>query len=368
MIDSQLILIEGLPSTGKTTNARLIHIQLERNNTNAEWIHEIAMPHPLLFFDEAVLTYDGYRQLKKSFPKAAGTLNTLAVYRKNSVGFHLHEIQWNCIDEIGEDAYMALSKYDVWNCPLDTYKQYAIDKWTHFIDNAPGKKVYIIDSAIFQYQIFRFLFDNKPYEELQSFVDQITEIISPLKPCLIFLHRNNAEESINNLENDRGTSYLEYIWERDKKQTYYADKPPGAESFKQFLRDYAGMADLLFEKFPRSKISVDISDGCWGSHENEMLSFLGIERLPLPNVYPPSGDYKNEALGYKISVDGLVMTDPTDNQKRKLYPKSHNEFYVDWLPVVLRFDNNSIVIAGSQVADRWTTTGMVYHKINGNPI
>jgi thymidylate kinase len=45
MIDSQLIMVEGLPSTGKTTNARFIHIQLERNNLKAEWIHEVAMPH-----------------------------------------------------------------------------------------------------------------------------------------------------------------------------------------------------------------------------------------------------------------------------------------------------------------------------------
>ena len=57
MIDSQLILLEGMPSTGKTTNARFIHIQLERNNINAKWIHEITNPHPLSFFDEAGLTH-----------------------------------------------------------------------------------------------------------------------------------------------------------------------------------------------------------------------------------------------------------------------------------------------------------------------
>lgn len=49
MIGTQLILLEGMPSTGKTTNSRFIQVQLERNQINAEWIHEVAMPHPVLF-------------------------------------------------------------------------------------------------------------------------------------------------------------------------------------------------------------------------------------------------------------------------------------------------------------------------------
>lgn len=49
MIDSQLIMLEGMPSTGKTTNSRFIQIQLERSSMKTEWIHEVAMPHPVLF-------------------------------------------------------------------------------------------------------------------------------------------------------------------------------------------------------------------------------------------------------------------------------------------------------------------------------
>ena len=71
MIDTQLIMLEGLPSTGKTTNARFIHIQLERNRINAKWIHEVAMPHPVLFFDEVGFTHDEYERFMQVYPKAA---------------------------------------------------------------------------------------------------------------------------------------------------------------------------------------------------------------------------------------------------------------------------------------------------------
>ena len=362
MIDTRLIMLEGLPSTGKTTNARFIHIQLDRNNINAEWIHEVAMPHPVLFFDEAGMTYDEYDKFTKTYPKAADILNNTAVFKKNTVGIHLPEIQWDYIDIIGENVYQALSEFDVWNFPLDIYKKFALEKWAYFTEKAlkSHDKVYIIDSAVFQFQIFTFLFKNRPYAELQDFINQILSIVQPLNPCLIYLYRENTEATIDYLEKDRGTSYLDYLWNRDKAQPYYTGKPPGAESFKQFLRDYASMADMLFGSFPTNKLSLEISDGNWVCREDEMLSFLDVRRIPSPDAFPPNGVYTNEALGFVIRVDGLSFIDPT-GQTRKLFPKSQNEFYVDWLPTVLRFEDEKIIISGSQICERWTTTGMIYN-------
>jgi len=363
MIDSQLILVEGMPSTGKTTNARFMHIQLERNNMNAKWIHEVAMPHPVLFFDEVGLTHDEYKKFIGTYPKAADILNKLAVFKENTVGIHLPEIEWSYKNEIGNDVYQALLEYDVWKFPLNKYKKFALEKWAYFTERVLENRdeVYIIDSAIFQFQIFTFLFKNKPYEELQSFINQIIDVVRPLNPCLIYLYRDNTEATIDYLEKDRGTSYLDYLWNRDKAQPYYADKPPGPESFKQFLREYASMADMLFKSFSTNKLSLEISDGNWGCREDEMLSFLDINRIPSPEALPQNGAYTNEALGFVIKVDGLSIIDPCGD-KRKLFPKSQNEFYVDWLPTVLRFENEKIIILGSQICERWTTTGLIYGR------
>jgi hypothetical protein len=253
-------------------------------------------------------------------------------------------------------------EYDVWKFPLDVYKKFALDKWAHFAEKALENRdeVHIIDSAIFQFQIFTFLFKNRPYEELHTFINQILDIIQPLNPCLIYLYRENTEATIDYLEKDRGTSYLDYLWNRDKDQPYYTGKPPGAKSFKQFLRDYASMADMLFKSLPMNKLSLEISDENWVCRESEMLSFLEVKRIPSPDAFPQNGVYINEALGFVIKVDGLSFIDPCE-KKRKLFPKSQSEFYVDWLPTVLRFENDKIIIAGSQICERWTTTGMIYN-------
>ena len=122
------------------------------------------------------------------------------------------------------------------------------------------------------------------------------------------------------------------------------------------------MTNLLFHSFAGNKISLEISKGNWIDLEDEMLSFLGIGRTPDIEACAPNGIYKNRELGYSIKVENLSIVDP-DGAERKLIPKKHNEFYVDWLPVILRFENGGIVVAGSQICDRWSATGMKYDKV-----
>ena len=353
-----------MPSTGKTTNSRFIQIQLERQGIETEWIHEIAMPHPVLFFDEAGFTNDEYRHFRKEYPAAAHILDKTAVIRENTVTVNLNLIQWYYKDQFDQRAYRALSQFDTWEFPIEKYKLFALDKWSYFTRQAlqDGSKVYIVDSAIFQYQIFRFLFENRPSEELQSFVSEIEDIISPLRPSLVFLYRENAEATIDYLEKDRGTSYLEYLYQRDKDRPYYRDKGDGAESFKQFLRDYSTMVNLLYHSFAGNRISLEISKGNWTDLEDEMLSFLGVGRTPDIEACAPAGIYQNRDLGYSIKVEPLSIIDP-EGAERKLTPKSQNEFYVDWLPVILRFEKGGLIVAGSQICDRWSATGMRYDRI-----
>ena len=53
---NRLILLEGLPGTGKTANAYKLYEQLVRNYRDVRWLHEVSQPHPMLFFSESCLT------------------------------------------------------------------------------------------------------------------------------------------------------------------------------------------------------------------------------------------------------------------------------------------------------------------------
>ena len=363
MTDTRIIFLEGLPGTGKTTNSAFLRIQLERNGIPADWIHEVTRPHPTQFFDEASLTFDEYDSLKKIYPEAAPILDSFAVFRKTTVGFDLLEAEWNYLEKLGKQVFQALKEYDTWNFPLEDYKTRAVEKWELFAEQAlRSDDVTIIDGGVFQFPIWAFLFENSLYGELEDFVGRLFAIVRPLRPRLIYFYRENTDQSIAYLENERGTGYLESIASRDENQPYYRDKPQGAAGFRRFLRDYADWAARLFASAPCPKLGLEITAGDWPRYEDEMLDFLRIGRKPDPPYFPPGGVYRNDQLDMELSVSGSALTDP-EGKTRRLTPKSAAEFYVENLPTLLCFgQTGQAVTAGRQINARWTATGTVFQK------
>lgn len=363
MKNTKLILLEGLPCSGKSTNSGLILRQLERNGFSAEWVHEEARPHPTLFFNEACLSELEYRSFIDKYPEARKVLDEVAVKWKQTYSIDLLEIEWNHLKEFGEDAYKNLQTYDVWNFSLEQYKTVTLEKWRYFVQQASERPnhIIILDSSIFQYQIFTFLLVNAPYKELQSFIDELHTIIGPLNPALIYLYRENGEDSIKYLESVRGTGFLENIWRRDRHNPYYQDRPEGAEGFRQFLLDYDGFAKRLFQSAPCDKLGIDISNNEWQQVEEAILSFLELGRKPSTAHNHFAGLFVNKEHEFKIQVDGLTITDP-GNAKKRLIPRTEHEFYIYDSPVVLKFNKggSELIIGGNQLIKRWTTIGTVY--------
>ncbi len=361
MENTKLIMLEGLPGTGKSTNSDFLRMQLQLNGKLTKWIHEVEKPHPVLFFNEASLTYDEYKSFLDIHPHCEQILNQITVFRKNTIGIDLVELEWNYMKSIGDQAFQYLQKFDVWNFPLDKQVEISLEKWAYFTEKALEQgDIYILDSSIFQFQIFTFLLKNAPYSELQNFIQKLISIVKPLNPSLIYLCRDNVNDTISFLEELRGIHFMERIWERDKDEPYYSDKQKGAEGHKQFLKEYSDVAKRLFDMADCRKISIDITNQNWEVYEGQMLSFLGIERQPYPNVFPPNGIYKNETLGAELEIRGLILIDPS-GVKRTLTPKSDCEFYIERLSTVLRFHgSDKVEMSGGQIPDRWTASGTLF--------
>ena len=362
MLDTRLIMLEGLHGTGKSTNSHFLQLQLERNGYQAEFIYESIRPHPLLFFYEACLTHAEYKALLEAYPDVASIFDAVVIKRANTVSIDIIEIEWNYKELIGEDAFKAICKYNAWGFPLDKYIDVSLDKWTYFCERALMDEgtVYLLDSAFFQFQIVSFLAKNAPYGQLEDYVNKLIGIIRPLNPALIHLYRENAEETIRFLEEARGIKELEILSEINKAEPYFQDKPAGAEGYRQFMRDWASIADKLFNVLDCKKLAVEISGNNWKRYESDMLSFLGIEEKPAPSFLPYNGVYKNDGLGLEIVVDGLSIKDPY-GQVGTLIPKSRREYCVSGMPVILVYETQSrIIMSGTQTCHRWTTTGTAY--------
>lgn len=362
-MNSQLILLEGLPGSGKSTNSRIIMSHLDQLGTRVKWFHEVARPHPTLFFNEANLTYEEYEEYCSQFPEMKGILDSLRIEMKETISIDLLELEWN---NHTEKAVNALKTYDVWNFSLQKYMKVAIEKWRHFVESVKKEKdlVVILDSSIFQFQIYTFLERDMPFQDLEKFVNRLFTIISELHPTLIYIYRENIEAAIAKIENSRGIEFLQRIWERDCHQKYYQNRPSGAEGYREFLRDYDTWARQLFEVTPFKKLGIEVTNENWEQHVSEMLSFLDIEKVSFNQIgLYPIGKYVNKILNLTIEIKEGYLIDPS-GKKKALIQRNLNEFYIEDLPTILNFEEpKRLIIKGEQLIERWTTTNTVFVKV-----
>ena len=360
---NRLIMLEGLPGTGKTTNSYKLFEQLVRNGQNVRWLHEVSQPHPTLFFSEACLTKEEYRLFLEKYPEVAKMLNDIAEIRATTVGIDYLTAQRKWPGQENAAWYQELLQYDAMDFPLDRYELVAYEKWEAFVNAALKEDtIYILDSSIFQYQIFTYLLNGADYPRLAGFVHGVMNLLKPLNPALIYLYRENTEDSIAFMEKQRGIKDLESTWERDKERAYYQNKQKDVTAFFDFLKDYADYALRLYEESECEKIRIEIMAQDWSLYEMDMLRFLGIAHQDALPYKAKNGIYKNAVLGASFSIKDGILTDP-EGACRKLSAKSPTEFFMEGLPEILCFSrDNTVTLCGQQIIPQWSETGTVYTR------
>ena len=360
---NRLILLEGLPGTGKTTNSYRLFEQLVRNGRDVRWLHEVSQPHPTLFFSEACLTKEEYRHFTAKHPETAGILGNIAEVRATTVGIDYLTVARRMPGQERAEWYRELLQYDAMNFPLERYEPAALEKWEAFAHAAlRNDTVYILDSSIFQYQIFTFLLNGADYPRLAAFVHSVLGLLRPLQPALIYLYREKTEDSIAFMEEQRGMKDLKSIWERDRERPYYRNKQRDVTAFFDFLKDYADCAARLYDESECDKLRIEITAQAWDVYEKEMLRFLGIAHQDAPSCNAKDGTYVNAATGASLSIKDGILTDP-EGAKRRLSPKSPTEFFMEGLPEILCFENDeSVKLCGQQIIHQWSETGTVYTR------
>ena len=361
---NRLILLEGLPGTGKSTNSFKLYEQLSNNGKKVDWVHEVSQPHPVLFFTESCMTKEEFQNFIMKYPEVSELFDEVAEVRKTTVGIDQDTVSRRWQDSAEQAWYQELLQYDAFPISLDRYELQALEKWEAFAKKAmeDEETVFILDSSLFQYQIFTYLLKASSYERLEAFVRKIVECIKPLNPLLIYLYREHTEDSIEFLKEQRGEQDLVSIWERDQGETYYKNKQKDVTAFYDFLHDYAICAEKLFEILMLDKRKIEISENNWKAYEDEMLGLLELHRVKIPAYKAVEGTFVNKEHDFYFTIQDNVMKDP-EGVQRGLSPKSQEEFFVEGIPTILQFfGDNSIRLLGRQIIPQWTETGTVYTR------
>ncbi|REK71886.1 hypothetical protein [Paenibacillus paeoniae] len=168
------------------------------------------------------------------------------------------------------------------------------------------EEIIVLDSIIFQFQIYIFLLAWASYRQLRQFIGRIYTMIEGLSPALVYYYREQVEDTVQYMEKHRGIAFMEGIWSRDRYNPDYEDKHAGAEGYKAFLREHDQWAGRLYESFPYRKLGVDITEGAWDRYPGALSTFLILEENPHLHSFGFNADgcYVSANLKREIIIEG----------------------------------------------------------------
>lgn len=260
---NRLILIEGIPGSGKTTMAEKVKSYLENQGKHVRMFQEGDL-HPADLAWLSVLSLKEFEEIR-----------ALPVFKdrwKNHVSIEGDRVIV-AYTQLGlprdEQEWMAFfDRHEVYDqrVPFETFKQLHFNRWQQFGKEADEDTIYIFECAYLQNHISELLRAHEmKEEEIIAYMKDLIETVKPLHPKLIYLSQPDVRETILRVANLRRSSepdrWKDWI---DLLADYVENSPFGksitCSGFEAVLRFIEARKDLEFKVMNHLDIAVDIID------------------------------------------------------------------------------------------------------------
>lgn len=228
-MDNKLILIDGLPGSGKTTTSQWLNRVLIENSITSQWHYELAHNHPVKLNIEA---------------------------------------NWNSATEVfGESLKL----------------------WSYLIESISlNSGTVIVDSLPFQVNIMPMLNSDLPKEQIAEYFVQLERMIAGLNPFVIYFDPRSVTEHITRTYNCRGSEFKRRLIQATTSCAHSAKRNyKGIDGSISYWRDYKELCDQLFNQLKVRKIAIDSSSGNWPEYQSKILEALDIsqrQNLSVPSM------------------------------------------------------------------------------------
>lgn len=202
---TKLILVEGLPGTGKTTLSNWICELLKDQGKQAELLFEDDEKIPSNFCNIAGIPQNVFLSL---LIDESQIMAAILARTDNYIYINL--------DKCTEVIANQLKRWDIGDeynrfISIKEYALCTLEWWQNWVKNYRNKSILIMDSAFMQNPINEMIFRGATNIEVESYIYAIAEVIKPLDPVCVYLRRGNAEESISFAKIVKGNNWAESV-------------------------------------------------------------------------------------------------------------------------------------------------------------
>ena len=215
MINTRLILIEGLPGAGKTTTSIQLGTRLKQQGLACQWYLEKDKPHPI-----ACLQFK---------------LKDLA-----------HKLP-----------------------PL----------WRDFTTQAlQDPTITIIESRLWQNTALFMFMSEYPVSEILQLHQLVWKELTPLDPILVYLQQDDTERALHRLASIRNKNWLQRALETTSKYPWFqARGRHDFAGWVALFQEWQLVAEDLYQDWPFRKTKIPNPHADWEFANQQLYRFLGID-------------------------------------------------------------------------------------------
>lgn len=277
-MQSKLILLEGIPGSGKTTAAINLQGFLENNHIPSCFWREGDFDHPADFEGIACLTKARYQDLCLRYPEFTGLFLEHTSIRGNDYLLKYRKMQHLHPQKIDQALMDELSHFDVYDgLPMDAYCRMALDRWQDFCGAAMrSDEVTLLECCFLQNPLTVLLarHDADPQFARQQ-VEKITDSIRALSPLVIYLQPQNVSRALRHVRGERPKEWADFVtWYLTKQEYGKYHNLEGYEGVIQFYEMRQKLELEILRGLPLQLLVVRHSGNDWERCNHEMIKFI----------------------------------------------------------------------------------------------
>jgi hypothetical protein len=301
MVDTNLILVDGLPGSGKSSTAQILWLHLLNHNHEVDWFYEHQISHPI-------------------FP----------------LNFE-HRIYLMMLNQPWSGAFLKSS----------TVLEYSLRKWQTLANSLQRtRRIGILESTFFQTMIGWLQLLNLSRGEILRYAARVQQSIEKVHPVLVYLYQADPVAALRSTRAQRGDWFEQALVRAIAKTPYGRTHRVGDfEGVIRFLLTVRSITDEIYEHSSFRKIALDTTGRNWSDYLDRILCFLSLPRIDQKRAVPTdlhalTGTYQTGVLWRKqsltLSADEHGLFFP-DAQSMRLLHKAATTFCIQGMRVEVSF-------------------------------
>jgi len=272
----KLILVEGIPGSGKTTTARFVCDWLEAHGRRPALFLEGDWQHPADFESVACLDERAYAALLDRFPGQAAFLAEHARREDDVWFFSYRKLHHEHGERMPDALCETLARFEIYDLPAEKHQRLLLQRWRNFAARAVSEEfVYVFECCFLQNPLTTLLARHDlPVETVYQHVLTLAEIVRPLQPKLIYLAQTDVRATLETIRQQRPQEWADFVTWYLTGQAY--GKAHGLSGFDG-VADFYTMRQALELEFlhalPVTSIVLPDSDD-WGARCRRLTAWL----------------------------------------------------------------------------------------------